>query len=719
VPGTPSVPPASNRASNPASNPASTPTSTQTSPPVARAATPTDARLAPPPDVATTLAAGERPGTAELAVAPASAIAVAERPSPAARDRVAPASRPDVSSPPNARDPMTPDRAAPPTAHDAATRGTDRRTSAPGAPELQRDAAAPDEIVLRRPEPFAKAAPAEIVRRQVEAPAPAPTAEPNRAGQPDPAVRAEQRQSAPRVQAHEGFVVRRLGEVAPRSDTASLPVRPAARGRDVEPLAAPAAPVGTTLHGAAPTVAPTVPPGLPLDDTADRVTAADLARLRTRPGRPAAAEAGDSNPANAPSPAIVRSPALPPVARPTVHDGANARTPPAATAVPPTASSAAARVPVSAADQAASSTHDPPPDRDVTRKAGHRDVPAAGDDTVGGDRGVRPPAALAASPSRAVPTPGPATPAMSNATITRALLRRTLDARQPVRRRVAPLANAGLTATMPAATEPGGASAIEAVMHADAATDVAQQPIAERFMTELSRQRTPRPQPLPAQFHEMSHVIAGTPEVRVSTDAVSRRALRSVGKVAATVNDVIHLDRAIGRVRPDVIAHELTHVAHRSPEPRFFDDDRPSREEQRAEAVAKLMRSSAPSIVRRSPTSGGSPGSHSAPGAEGTVSADALAASITARQHTDTIRREPDWTATRPRNQRRGPQLGSARSSASSGPPAPSSPAPAPAPPEAVGGFRIDDHFDRIVELLQDRVLAELERRGGRLRGGF
>jgi hypothetical protein len=33
--------------------------------------------------------------------------------------------------------------------------------------------------------------------------------------------------------------------------------------------------------------------------------------------------------------------------------------------------------------------------------------------------------------------------------------------------------------------------------------------------------------------------------------------------------------------------------------------------------------------------------------------------------------------------------------------------------------FRIEDHFERILEMLEDRVLAELERRGGRLRGGF
>ncbi|MET0579060.1 MAG: hypothetical protein ABW122_10405, partial [Ilumatobacteraceae bacterium] len=35
------------------------------------------------------------------------------------------------------------------------------------------------------------------------------------------------------------------------------------------------------------------------------------------------------------------------------------------------------------------------------------------------------------------------------------------------------------------------------------------------------------------------------------------------------------------------------------------------------------------------------------------------------------------------------------------------------------GGLDIERHFDRLLELLEDRIISELERRGGRFRGGF
>ena len=67
-----------------------------------------------------------------------------------------------------------------------------------------------------------------------------------------------------------------------------------------------------------------------------------------------------------------------------------------------------------------------------------------------------------------------------------------------------------------------------------------------------------------------------------------RRALARVGKLAATTGDTIHL--ASPRPAPEVIAHELTHVAHPSPVPRFFDDDDRGPEERQAEQVAAIMR---------------------------------------------------------------------------------------------------------------------------------
>ncbi len=264
---------------------------------------------------------------------------------------------------------------------------------------------------------------------------------------------------------------------------------------------------------------------------------------------------------------------------------------------------------------------------------------------------------------------------------------------------------------------PGATGAIDAVMR-DAAPRG--QPLAERFMSELGRRRRAPDRPLPSQYHAMAATIVGTDAVRVATDPVSRDALRSVGKVAATVDDVIHLDRPIGQARPDVIAHELTHVAHPSPAPRFFDDDRDSPEERRADAVATLMRSAAPSIVRRAPATEETM-DHGDVG--GTVSAASLAARLAGTEPGDTIRR---WRTGKTPG---APTMGGnrARSAAAPQAPPPSSSVVAPqpevvqneSPPSAPDAPDLATQFDRILELLEERILTELERRGGRLRTGF
>jgi hypothetical protein len=116
--------------------------------------------------------------------------------------------------------------------------------------------------------------------------------------------------------------------------------------------------------------------------------------------------------------------------------------------------------------------------------------------------------------------------------------------------------------------------------------------LADRFLAELGREPTARARPLPDTFQPLASAITGSARpARVSTDATTRRALQSVGKRAATVDDVIHLARAPQHDAraAEVIAHELTHVAHPSPAPRFFDDDHRGPEERMAEQVAKVI----------------------------------------------------------------------------------------------------------------------------------
>jgi hypothetical protein len=243
---------------------------------------------------------------------------------------------------------------------------------------------------------------------------------------------------------------------------------------------------------------------------------------------------------------------------------------------------------------------------------------------------------------------------------------------------------------------------------------------AAEFLDELSRHRQPAPQPLPIEYRPLATAIVGERQpVRVSTSHASRRALARVGKQAATTGDTIHLDRP--RPAPEVIAHELTHVAHPSPTPRFFDDDVRSPEERQAEQVAAVMRR-APILPTTSAAAMRTPPTATTRAAPGTISASALAASITSPTSSGHVQR---------------------KETAVPAPPVPAPPvpaAPAPTAPDTIR--RADDapttatttatttapttnpaetraQFELILELLEERILAQLERRGGRYRGGF
>jgi hypothetical protein len=216
----------------------------------------------------------------------------------------------------------------------------------------------------------------------------------------------------------------------------------------------------------------------------------------------------------------------------------------------------------------------------------------------------------------------------------------------------------------------------------------------------------------------MAQAITGHHRVRLSVNDASRRALRSVDKVAATTDNVIHLDKPLASSprAAEVLAHELTHVAHPSPAPRFFDDDVHSPEERQAEQVAKVMAraplapngsisrsrstpkpasSPSPDVIRRSPATSASAGG---------VSASALAAQLTG-----------DSSPSPSQVVRRSPADG---------------PAPVQRQPDIIrrdvtdsvdtaqedDDFRaqLDDHFEYLLRRIERRMLFELDRRGGR-----
>jgi hypothetical protein len=253
--------------------------------------------------------------------------------------------------------------------------------------------------------------------------------------------------------------------------------------------------------------------------------------------------------------------------------------------------------------------------------------------------------------------------------------------------------------------------------------------LADRFLDELARHPTPsNPEPLPSRFRPMADTILGHHRVLISVDEASRQALRSVGKVAATTENVIHLDTPPSSAAAAVVAHELTHVAHPSPAPRFFDDDRHSPEERRAEQVAAVMAraplaptralaqpstapSSAAPMVRRTPATA-APSAHAPTVTAAELAARASGASApgTQRSSSPVIRRE----------------LATGTGSSSSSSTSSTSPSPNDDGGSAVEDGRsdgmsdeafrraLDRHLDYLVRRLSQQITADLGRRGGR-----
>ena len=256
--------------------------------------------------------------------------------------------------------------------------------------------------------------------------------------------------------------------------------------------------------------------------------------------------------------------------------------------------------------------------------------------------------------------------------------------------------------------------------------------LGDRFLHELSRQPAPAPQPLPERFRPMAQAITGHHRIMLSINESSRRALRSVGKVAATTDNVIHLDAPLapGRRTTEVLAHELTHVAHPSPAPRFFDDDHRSPEERTAERVAEVMARAplapsgtisrardlaAPAVSRAAPADGTVQRSP-APSGTGTISAAALASRLSGGPK---IQRTPHAPATSISSDPTPDTV--RRFDSGTRPSTSSSTGDTVTERDVQNDFRaqLDLHFEYLLRRLESRMVIELERRGGRFWRGI
>lgn len=137
-------------------------------------------------------------------------------------------------------------------------------------------------------------------------------------------------------------------------------------------------------------------------------------------------------------------------------------------------------------------------------------------------------------------------------------------------------------------------------------------PLAVRFLHELRSRQQVETEALPMAFRPLAEEITGSAPVSIATGAGSRRALRAVGRPAATVGSTIHLAERPGSDERshEILAHELTHVAEPSAVPRFFDDPVVTAEEREARRAEQVVRRAireavAPASVARGRSVGG------------------------------------------------------------------------------------------------------------------
>ena len=266
---------------------------------------------------------------------------------------------------------------------------------------------------------------------------------------------------------------------------------------------------------------------------------------------------------------------------------------------------------------------------------------------------------------------------------------------------------------------------------------------AQRFEDVIRRTpaaRQDKPQPLPARFRPLAERIVGPRvAVKVVHGAVTRAALEAAGHDAATSNSTIHLPS-----RPDasartmsIVAHELEHVAVPSAAVRFHGGvDSP--EERQATRTEQVVRRIAADINRRGgpEASAGTAGLPVAGlpafGRSGSAAADAapsaggppVPASAIQRQATSAAARAGRNTAASS-----GTADDTIRRAAPAAPPAGAGAAAAIAGAAGATSSGSSDsdgsaalsaaQLNAIIRAVEDRLLEEIERRGGLGRGAF
>jgi hypothetical protein len=264
------------------------------------------------------------------------------------------------------------------------------------------------------------------------------------------------------------------------------------------------------------------------------------------------------------------------------------------------------------------------------------------------------------------------------------------------------------------------------------------------FRAALRHRHVERPRSFPAAWTPLARSLVGsTTAPQLVAGPLARAVLAGSGVSAATIGRNVYLSAAPDIANPhdrQVVAHEFVHVAAPSSRPRFHGGPL-DREERHARRVGRLAATSAPAglsslAVGRLPVCGG--GSHhhdrtSTVSAASVASTASVVQRATGSEHASTaVARSAGTSDTA--SVRANPK----RSSSGAVPIQPST-APGATNPTGSPAVPTDqsnqtnqndqtshtnstirrDEIDALLEALEDRVLADLERRGGRFAGEF
>jgi hypothetical protein len=262
----------------------------------------------------------------------------------------------------------------------------------------------------------------------------------------------------------------------------------------------------------------------------------------------------------------------------------------------------------------------------------------------------------------------------------------------------------------------------------------------QRWETAVSARPLEAPRSLPPPFHALARAITGRPRPpQYTTGPATRGALAAAGALGATTGTVVHLPRPpVTSVDAAVLAHELTHTRSPVRRPRFLlsgasalldDDERQALAAGRRPAGVAAAEPVGAGIVDQLPVGGGM-------GAVAEVAVRAAKAAVI-EAGAAPLSAMPDaatsWTAGATESGFGGSLAGTASGPAgvaAAGSRAPGGPdrvgpsgttgQPAGAGGAPGGGVvaaNLDP--DRVMEIIEERLVREIERRGGRWAGVF